>query len=465
MSSDVSIACEYLSKYDYMNNLKHLEQIKKMLEKFSKIVIYGNTTLSNILRSMLKNKVILVLDKNYQNYSMDNMVQSPESVINIEYDCIFISLIGREYEVTNYLMQDLSVDKEKIFTLTLIPEVAHMKTFFNYLENLEMYLSGKSNNLNIPLGGLISLFCKTQGYSSRALHNLITQYNKPYQLPDNVYGVLGNIDNNNLDDIMIQMNSNGYYIFQQKLSDEICDRLLEFALTTKAYLRPLTQEESATSKKDYNKRKKDIINRMNPEAVRYDYLADQLIQDEVVQKLLADISLIKVAQSYLECVPKSDVLGMWWHTAYEKTENAEAATMYHFDMDTIKWVKFFFYLTDVKKENGAHQFIKGTHNGNIPDSLMQRKYERIAEDELEKFNLIKDEVTYEARRGTIIMEDTSGLHRGYPVQNKDRLLFQIQFSDILLNPQDHRTKFSDVKIEKSLENMIACYPKVFEAYL
>ena len=44
-----------------------------------------------------------------------------------------------------------------------------------------------------------------------------------------------------------------------------------------------------------------------------------------------------------------------------KKADSEAAQMFHFDLDRIKWLKFFIYLTDVKINSGPHVYVSGTH--------------------------------------------------------------------------------------------------------
>src|SRR5690606_18205340 len=101
--------------------------------------------------------------------------------------------------------------------------------------------------------------------------------------------------------------------------------------------------------------------RARPRAVRYELRADDLVASSDVQRLLADWSLLAVAQDYLRATPIIDIVAMWWHTALHDHPDARAAQFFHFDMDRPRWLKFFIYLTDVAPENGPHCFIRGSH--------------------------------------------------------------------------------------------------------
>ncbi|MDP2076965.1 MAG: phytanoyl-CoA dioxygenase family protein [Sulfuricurvum sp.] len=319
-----------------------------------------------------------------------------------------------------------------------------------------------NKNTNLGYQGMVSSFCNTHGVSSKILHEIIKKFNRQYSLKYPINGVVNLLNKSQIEKIAKEIQQKGYYVFAQRLSDKTCDELLKFALETEAYVRPVKDYDNSVSA--VKKLDKQIINRKNPISIRYDFMPEQLIQNEEVQKLLADLSLIAIAQEYLQCKPKSDVLGMWWHTAFSKEENADAATMYHFDMDRVKWLKFFFYLTDTTKESGAHQFIEGSHNGNIPRQFLKKGYARLKDSDVTNYYGKEKEITYEAPRGTIIAEDTSGLHRGNPVQEGDRLLFQIQFSDSLFGGNVHKFTFNGIKVHRELQNMMKTYPDTYELY-
>jgi hypothetical protein len=276
--------------------------------------------------------------------------------------------------------------------------------------------------------GLINLFCLTGGKSNDFLSRTIQKIHPPLNLfNQEVQGIFGTMDDEEVKRVSERIREEGYYVFEKKLSSDLCDKLLEFSLTEPCHIRPMVPFNG-----DVDNFKLTRYDRLKPEAVRYDFNEGVLINHPVVQELFADLTLLSVAQNYLECQPVLDVTSMWWHTAFLKEPSKEAAQYYHFDMDRIKWLKFFFYLTNVSSKNGPHCFIARSHKTKgIPKDLLRQGYARLTDEEVSKYYKKEDFVEFTAPSGTIIAEDTRGLHKGKMVENGDRLVFQIQISNSL----------------------------------
>ena len=65
---------------------------------------------------------------------------------------------------------------------------------------------------------------------------------------------------------------------------------------------------------------------------------------------------------------------MWW-SSKSNFNDPKSAQEFHFDLDSIKWLKFFIYLTDVEANTGPHIYVKGTHNSK--KDLIKQGYVRI----------------------------------------------------------------------------------------
>lgn len=304
---------------------------------------------------------------------------------------------------------------------------------------------------------MINLFCRTRGRSNQIIHKIVSLFSSKVKL-DSIDGIVPIKSKLDLKKVVKQLDEKGYVVFENVLTEEVCDYLYKFGTTTESSARPLYSGRGQVAKNT-------IIDFNNLIAIHYDFNEETLINDPVIQSLMADKSLIAIAQEYLNCTPISNVTGMWWQTDFEKTPNDEAATMWHFDMDHVRWIKYFFYITDVNTNSGPHCFVEGTHKpGKIPKKLLKRGYARITDEEIAEAypeNMVKEFI---GKRGTLIIEDTIGLHKGKHVVDGSRLLFQLTFSDHLFGgnyPERKFRKFTDSKVKE----FIFKNPKIFRKYL
>lgn len=306
---------------------------------------------------------------------------------------------------------------------------------------------------------MINLFCQTKGYSNDILHYFVYKIKNVYSLPDQIKGLLGIYSINDIKQITYTIEKDGYYIFPTKLQNDTIARLYSFATNANTFLRPMESDTRPLQEREQGK-----IDQDNPKAVTYDIDKKDILMNSDIQDILGDTTFWAIAQEYLKCSPVIDNLSMRWHTAYSTEANAEAATMYHFDMERIKWLKVFIYLTDVSIKNGPHVFIKGTHkSGKVPAKLLKKRYARLTDDEVFQVYSKDDEIIYTAPKGTVILEDTRGIHKASPVQEGNRLVLELQFSDCLFGANLDSVILPN-KISHELSEAIKEYPDVYSNY-
>jgi hypothetical protein len=305
---------------------------------------------------------------------------------------------------------------------------------------------------------LVQLFCASGGRFNDLLTRLIAWRSRPLQIEQRV-GVLGDMSGPALEQCTQRLRDEGYIVFPAALSTQACERLMRFALHTPATIRRMDHETHDQPLRVA------LFDPDKPLAVRYDYPTDALLDDADVQALLADPSLLALAQSYLGSRPRADVLSMWWHTGFHTQPDSEAAQFYHFDMDRIKWFKIFVYLTDVTPADGPHSFIEGSHRtGGIPTSMLRKGYVRLQDAEVLGHYGPQREVEFAAPRGTIIVEDTRGLHKGKAVSGSPRLVLQLQFSNSLFGGNYPKATMRDIK-DARLARLVSQAPDVYASYL
>ena len=267
---------------------------------------------------------------------------------------------------------------------------------------------------------LRKLFVLTNGRFNDFVSRLISFKNKKY-IDITSSGVLGNLSPEHVRQIAGELERDGMYIFENVLDEKTVNAIEEFARKEPAsYLMVDSKPKIKYSDNKIN------VDTEKPVSPRYEYDFVQIMGCKELQSLVFDQSLLAVAQEYLKCSPVLDLVAFWWSLPYEGKGKSEAAQMYHFDMDRIKFIKFFFYLTDVDTDTGPHCYVKGSHK-RLPPSLL--KDGRIEDAEIQRTFSKNNMIEICGKRGTIMAVDTRGLHKGKPLNKGYRLLFQIEMAN------------------------------------
>jgi hypothetical protein len=114
-------------------------------------------------------------------------------------------------------------------------------------------------------------------------------------------------------------------------------------------------------------------------------------------------------------------MSAWWSLPADGT--AQQAENFHRDVDDWRFVKLFCYLTDVDETCGPHVFVRGSHKRNKLTDIR-----RFTDCETEATFGAENLVRFTGQAGTAFLENTYGIHRGTPPQEKPRLIFQILYS-------------------------------------
>ena len=306
---------------------------------------------------------------------------------------------------------------------------------------------------------LIRLFTLTSGRSNDFLASLISWFRRPYPISV-VEGVLGIRSREDLERIAAQIVDRGYFVFDQQLPTDMCDRLMRFALTQPCRARATDAQSPDSDQKAVP------YPRENPAAIIYDFPPTDVIVDPDVQSLMTDPSINALAERYLGAKPVLDMINMWWSTALSQRPDNNAAQLYHFDMDHIRWLKFFIYVTDMTPRAGPHCFVAGSHrSGAIPATFLSRGYVRLSDAEVNQHFSPSDVKEFVGGRGTIVVEDTRGLHKGKPVIAGDRLMLEFEFSNSLFGA-NFKSGDQPVKMHDPTSNaFVERYPRIFRRWL
>jgi hypothetical protein len=207
------------------------------------------------------------------------------------------------------------------------------------------------------------------------------------------------------------LNRQGWNILPWRLDPADIAALRAFAFNTPAYAKSPSERiaiDPANIPHDYG---------------RYSWRISDLVRVPVVQRLIADGALHRIAQDYVGCRPLLTSISLWLDPVYDQHFDAH---VYHYDNDGPGFLKFFIYLNDVDVDTGAHSFIQGSHVRRKPGHLSRAQfYER--EDLLAHYGP-DSEVVFSAPAGIILAEDTAGFHKGTTPRRDYRLLLQLQYA-------------------------------------
>jgi len=285
---------------------------------------------------------------------------------------------------------------------------------------------------------MIKAFSITGGITNSLACKLLAQSRQHFPRK----GILDCIENYNENKMVVELRQKGYLLFPQLISEQVCDELLNFALHLRGLANRLDEGDVAQPNDG-------LYKRSEPTSLKFSYEASDIIQSHIIQNILVDNSILRLVQDYLGSAPIVDILAMWWSSSFKKIPDKESAQFWHFDMDRPKWLKLFIYLTDVDCENGPHSFIEGSHrNGGIPYVLRSKGYVRLSDAEVARHFRRDRMIKFTGKKGTVILEDTRGLHKGHLVTAGDRLMLQFEFSSSLFG-----AKYTPIRIPSSQTNL------------
>tara|TARA_B100001093_G_scaffold519066_1_gene606275 strand:- start:6246 stop:7256 length:1011 start_codon:yes stop_codon:yes gene_type:complete len=285
---------------------------------------------------------------------------------------------------------------------------------------------------------MLRFFYFTGGLSNDVINFFVSKK------PKNTFfseGLLSKYKNNSIKSYQEKLEKNGYVVFENILNDIDINNLISELKKKEGFYLSDNKGLSIKQKLDFN----------DPKAVMFYYSSQDIIDTDSFHKILFDPSLIKFSQDYLKSYPVIDNISAWWSFP-AATPEKNAAQWWHFDLERPKWLKFFFFLTDCTIETGAHCFIKGSQKNNgVKWSLRKKGYTRLSDQEIEK-NYKKDQIiSVTAKRGSLLVEDTRGLHKGLNLTRDHRLLIQVQYASSTFGAKVEKFKLPKIRNNNFLD--------------
>lgn len=177
----------------------------------------------------------------------------------------------------------------------------------------------------------------------------------------------------------------------------------------------------------------------NPESHIAHHNARDIVNAPYLFQLANDPRVLDIAAAFLGCKPTLGYLATWW--SYYTENGAQQAEQFHRDVDDWRFLKLFVYLTDVGTKNGPHVYV--THSSASAKLTEIRRF-----DDAEVVAAFGQNNVLEltGRAGEGFFEDTYGIHKGQPVQEERRLIFQAVYSMFPLpyGPKETVIKLSEL---------------------
>lgn len=148
------------------------------------------------------------------------------------------------------------------------------------------------------------------------------------------------------------------------------------------------------------------------------YANDAIAAAPHIFDIANDPRVLNTVERFLGCKPTLAAIRVWWSTP-SASETPEHAENFHRDVDDLRFVKLFVYLTDVDDQSGPHIYAVGSHRKNVLTRIGRFTDAEVAaacgDETIRRFT---------GPAGTSFLENTYGLHRGLPPVRHPRMILQ-----------------------------------------
>ena len=238
------------------------------------------------------------------------------------------------------------------------------------------------------------------------------------------------------------MSNHGFYVFNEKMQKE------------ELYLMQKSLEKMDLYFYDLKDNKQKILVNESDllKSNKYSRQKDDLINSKTIRDWALSKEIVTLAQEYLKSKPYCDLLASWISLPTKNEQMlSKAAQKFHFDMDRIKFIKFFVYLTDVSEINGPHNYIKSSHK-KLPYGLKQDG--RISDEKILNYFGHDNSIKITGPAGTIIAVDTRGFHKGTQLIEGKRDILQVEFSNSPFGLQFLKSKNSINELNRNEKEVL-----------
>lgn len=257
-----------------------------------------------------------------------------------------------------------------------------------------------------------------------SVRNWISYFHRGIDKSFDIYGenpsIFGDI---NVNSVVLSLKNDSCYL-GINLPQDILQELLNFAMTMTCY-----GNRDPTLAFYYSQRVQ--VEMLSGKQFHIASYLDNIKMSLALKKLESDSGLLAIAAKFLGADPVHIGSDLLWSfpTLATPLQRLEAAQVFHYDLDDYRFIKFFFYLTDVDLSSGPHVCIRGSHkNKKFSHQLLGVRCASKEDKEIVDYYGAENVLTICGRAGFGFVEDASCFHKATPPRDKDRLLLQIEYA-------------------------------------
>lgn len=150
-----------------------------------------------------------------------------------------------------------------------------------------------------------------------------------------------------------------------------------------------------------------------------------------IKKIENDPGILAIAAKFLGAQPVHMGSELSWNfpVAGNRIQRRKAAQVFHYDLDDYRFIKFFFYITDVDMSSGPHAYIRGTHKGKkLLHQLIGTRCASIEDEKIVELYGAENVVNVCGKAGFGFVENATCFHRGTEPTQKPRLMLQLEYA-------------------------------------
>ncbi len=219
-----------------------------------------------------------------------------------------------------------------------------------------------------------------------------------------------------------QLHTDGYCVWPERLADQACDAITRSLRHIRFRVRSSGQIMDGFCDRNIYRPAGSTCWVIDPQ---------EILRIPEVQTLVCDPLLLNLVQAYLGCPPVHVRANCWWSiNASDPAQAGDPSTQrFHQDQEFARSIKVFVYLNDVTEWNGPHVYLAGSpqdYEDHTPPGYCLT--DRLSDEYIAEHYARERECVLTGPRGTLVLEDPHGFHKGMPIRCGYRLMLQLQYS-------------------------------------